>query len=144
MFLWHIYPLILLPTGDQTSLRKVYQSPPSERGRTPDPSVTMMSRNRYQSTDSASQYGRSRSVEPFGRGGGYIPSNQSDIYRPSDAMSVKSQSSYLLSPNFKKVYAKRSGMPPPQQQMGYAASQGSYLNIPRAYEGSQARRNNGW
>jgi len=131
-------------TGGTDPNRKVYSRGPSERGRTPDPAYTM-SRNRYQSTDTASYLGRSRSVDPYGGGGGsvinrgYLTSDgRSDIYRPSDAVSVKSQSSYLLSPHFKKVYAPRS-----TYSTGYA--QNSYQQTgPRAYNGSEIRRNGRW
>lgn len=119
-----------------SSLRKVYNRPPSDHDRTPDPVMTL-NRSRYQSTDSSSYYGRSRSVDPYG-GRSDLPSDRSDIYRPSDAMSVKSQSSYLLSPNFKKVYGKRTPQPGP------AYMQGSYQNIPRSYNGNDMRRNGRW
>lgn len=52
---------------------------------------------------------RSQSFDYLNAGRIMSSSSRSDIYNPSDVMSVRSQASYYLVPSFKKVYAPRSG-----------------------------------
>lgn len=58
---------------------------------------------------SGDNYPKARSFDHLNTGRIMSSSSRSDLYHPSDAISVRSQASYYLVPSFKKVYAPRSG-----------------------------------
>lgn len=101
--------------------------------------------DRYQSNSDFNRLKvRSQSVDQFNTGGRMVSSSsRSDIHRPmaADAMSIRSQASYYLVPNFKKVYAPRNGRA--MSSSGYAHEGGSVYqdSQSRLYAGSEIRRN---
>src|SRR6218665_1204228 len=100
-------------------------------------------RDRYPSNNDFNRLKvRSQSVDQFNTGRMMSSSSRSDIRGPTaaDAMSIRSQASYYLVPNFKKVYAPRSGRA--MSSSGYAPEGSVYRdNSSRLYAGSEIRRN---
>lgn len=123
--------------GLTSSIRRVFKKT-NQKGH----EDTHSGRDRYPSNNDVNRLkARSQSVDQFNTGRMVSSSSRSDIHRPmaADAMSIRSQASYYLVPNFKKTYAPRSGRA--MSSSGYAAEGSVYQDsTSRLYAGSEIRR----